>query len=335
LDQYYSAGQTFFASAESALSDNNLEDAFINYMRFASLFVDLLPQHAEWHRKSFAKWHQLSRKRVIRVLDKLENLKPLLRAQYLGMDVALTSSDPFPSGVGDKDNDKNDNNAVMTTSQPSFFLPLSKEEKEKRMTTSHSSPLSQSAPLLVPVSSSSSVKCVHLSPMLPMQFLQIALGNTRINKETCGILCGRLESGRYLVTCLLIPQQNGTSNSCETTDEGEILDFMIEKDLISLGWIHTHPSQSCFMSSVDLHTHLSYQLMLPEAVAIVISVKDNVVGYFQLTANGLQIIKTCTLRGFHPHEQRNIYNHSSHIRIDKSINMKVVDLRVGKKKRPP
>jgi hypothetical protein len=31
----------------------------------------------------------------------------------------------------------------------------------------------------------------------------------------------------------------------------------------------THPSQTAFLSSVDLHTHCSYQLMMPEALAIV------------------------------------------------------------------
>ena len=35
----------------------------------------------------------------------------------------------------------------------------------------------------------------------------------------------------------------------------------------------THPSQTSFMSSVDLHTHCSYQLILPEAIAIVCSPK--------------------------------------------------------------
>ena len=40
-------------------------------------------------------------------------------------------------------------------------------------------------------------------------------------------------------------------------------------DVITLGWIHTHPSQSAFLSSVDLHTHFGYQSMMPEAIAIV------------------------------------------------------------------
>ena len=37
--------------------------------------------------------------------------------------------------------------------------------------------------------------------------------------------------------------------------------------------LQTHPTQTAFLSSVDLHTHCSYQLMLPEAVAIVCSPK--------------------------------------------------------------
>ncbi|CAN0515532.1 unnamed protein product, partial [Ectocarpus sp. 8 AP-2014] len=50
---------------------------------------------------------------------------------------------------------------------------------------------------------------------------------------------------------------------------------MLSNKLITLGWIHTHPKQDCFMSSVDLHTHCGYQLMLPEAVAVVYAPSDN------------------------------------------------------------
>lgn len=37
----------------------------------------------------------------------------------------------------------------------------------------------------------------------------------------------------------------------------------------------THPTQTAFLSSVDLHTHCSYQMMLPESIAIVCSPKFN------------------------------------------------------------
>uniref|UniRef100_R7W3A6 MPN domain-containing protein n=1 Tax=Aegilops tauschii TaxID=37682 RepID=R7W3A6_AEGTA len=36
----------------------------------------------------------------------------------------------------------------------------------------------------------------------------------------------------------------------------------------------THPTQSCFLSSIDLHNHYSYQVMLPEAIAIVMAPTD-------------------------------------------------------------
>ena len=44
-----------------------------------------------------------------------------------------------------------------------------------------------------------------------------------------------------------------------------------DPSLLTLGWIHTHPTQTCFLSSVDLHTHCGYQSLLDEAVAIVLS----------------------------------------------------------------
>ena len=45
----------------------------------------------------------------------------------------------------------------------------------------------------------------------------------------------------------------------------------MEHNVITLGWIHTHPQFDLFLSSVDLHNQLGYQLQLPEAVAIVYS----------------------------------------------------------------
>jgi STAM-binding protein len=45
---------------------------------------------------------------------------------------------------------------------------------------------------------------------------------------------------------------------------------------------------------VDLHTQLSYQLMLPEAIAIVMAPKFNETGFFALTQNfGLDYIGNC------------------------------------------
>ncbi|KAG0202014.1 hypothetical protein BGX28_005331 [Mortierella sp. GBA30] len=101
------------------------------------------------------------------------------------------------------------------------------------------------------------------------RFLNIVRPNTIKKLETCGILAGVLSRNKLTVTTLIIPKQTATSDTCSTTNEDELFEFQNERDLMTLGWIHTHPTQTCFMSSVDLHTHCSYQLMLPEAIAIV------------------------------------------------------------------
>ncbi|XP_070847519.1 AMSH-like protease isoform X2 [Chaetodon trifascialis] len=65
----------------------------------------------------------------------------------------------------------------------------------------------------------------------------------------------------------------------------------------------THPTQTAFLSSVDLHTHCSYQLMLPEAIAIVCAPKHNDSGVFRLTGPGMSEVSGCRLKGFHPHSK--------------------------------
>lgn len=128
-------------------------------------------------------------------------------------------------------------------------------------------------------------------------FLQLARSNTSSNIETCGVLAGHLARNELYITHIITPQQHGTPDSCNTMHEEQIFDVQDQMQLITLGWIHvcrvamalprangtnhailssqTHPSQTAFLSSVDLHTHCSYQMMMPEALAIVCAPKYN------------------------------------------------------------
>ncbi|KAI9308460.1 hypothetical protein BJ944DRAFT_260165 [Cunninghamella echinulata] len=167
---------------------------------------------------------------------------------------------------------------------------------------------------------------------LQHKFLNIAKNNTDRNIETCGILAGILKNNVLNMTTLIIPKQTGTSDTCTTENEEELFEYQDANDLLTFGWIHTHPSQSCFLSSVDLHTHCSYQLMLPEAVAIVCAPKHNPnFGIFRLTdPPGLDVISSCKIeRAFHPHPDLPIYTDThnvSHVRKE-NYEIKVVDLR--------
>ncbi|KAL5655957.1 hypothetical protein ACJX0J_035276, partial [Zea mays] len=123
-------------------------------------------------------------------------------------------------------------------------------------------------------SASSNLHDMQISVRLTAEFMELAKENTSNNLETCGILGASFRDGTYFVTMLIIPKQEGTAHSCQAVSEEEIHAVLSEQSLYPAGWIHTHPSQTCFLSSIDLHTQYSYQVMLPEAVAIVVAPTD-------------------------------------------------------------
>lgn len=106
------------------------------------------------------------------------------------------------------------------------------------------------------------------------------------------------------------------------------------RELYPLGWIHTHPTQTCFLSSVDVHTQCGYQTMLDEAVAIVMAPTDsrNKCGIFRLTTpGGLQLIQKCPQRGFHMHPPtatgQEVYELCGHVYLNPRTKHEVLDLR--------
>lgn len=194
------------------------------------------------------------------------------------------------------------------------------------------------------------LRTVFLPPSLRISFLSLALPNTRANLETCGILCGTLISNALFISKLVIPDQECTSDTCETINEDKLFEYVDGEDLMVLGWIHTHPTQTCFMSSRDLHTHAGYQAMMPESIAIVCAPsKGEYVhrlryscvqkltlgrwGVFRLTdPPGLSAILKCTQTGlFHPHSDNNIYTDAlrpGHVHEAKGLDFDIVDLRM-------
>ncbi|KAL6990044.1 AMSH-like ubiquitin thioesterase 3, variant 2 [Sarracenia purpurea var. burkii] len=182
--------------------------------------------------------------------------------------------------------------------------------------------------------SSNSYQHLHIPVKMMQDFLRLAQENTAKNLETCGVLAGSLKNRMFHITTLIIPKQESTSDSCQTLNEEEIFEVQDKFSLFQLGWIHTHPSQTCFMSSVDLHTHYSYQIMLPEAIAIVMAPTDTSSphGIFHLSdPGGVSVIRNCQQRGFHPHEEAEdgspIYEHCSHVYMNQNLKFEVVDLR--------
>ncbi|KAL8142398.1 hypothetical protein V2J09_015430 [Rumex salicifolius] len=183
-------------------------------------------------------------------------------------------------------------------------------------------------------SSSSLLNDLHIPAQLMENFRDLARENTDKDMETCGVLGAYLKGGVLYAVTLVIPKQESTSSSCQASSEEEIFTVLNERSLLPVGWIHTHPSQSCFMSSIDLHTQYSYQVMVPEAIAIVVAPTDKSRsdGIFRISdPSGMAILKDCQESGFHPHEEpsdgSSIYELCSHIYINPNLRFEIFDLR--------
>ncbi|KAF2862173.1 hypothetical protein K470DRAFT_275526 [Piedraia hortae CBS 480.64] len=176
---------------------------------------------------------------------------------------------------------------------------------------------------------------VLLPPDLRTTFLNLAQRNTRRDLETCGILCGTIVSNALFISHLVIPDQTSTSDTCDTTADGDrtLFEYCDGNNLLVCGWIHTHPSQSCFLSSRDLHTSSGYQVMMPEAIAIVCAPQHKPDwGIFRLTdPYGLPNILNCTKPGlFHLHDEKDLYTSAfkpGHVIEAPGWKFELVDLR--------
>ncbi|KAL2174857.1 uncharacterized protein P884DRAFT_279789 [Thermothelomyces heterothallicus CBS 202.75] len=180
------------------------------------------------------------------------------------------------------------------------------------------------------------IRPVFLPSTLRHKFLKLAADNTRRGLEMCGVLCGTTVNNALFISHLVIPEQRCTPDTCETENESVMLDYCITNDLLVIGWIHTHPTQTCFMSSRDLHTQAGYQVMMPESIAIVCAPKyEPSWGIFRLTnPPGLPHILSCQrTETFHQHSVDNLYveagSPQGHVYESKALEFEICDLRPG------
>ncbi|XP_009789200.1 AMSH-like ubiquitin thioesterase 2 isoform X1 [Nicotiana tabacum] len=204
-------------------------------------------------------------------------------------------------------------------------LPDGAEISSVSTTDSSSGPSNYSRNVLA---ASGPLKDVHVPTRLMENFLEIASNNTKKDIETCGVLGAILKDGTFYITSLIIPKQESTSNSCQALQEEEMFAILHEQSLFPIGWIH-----SCFMSSIDLHTQYSYQVMVPEAIGIVMAPidKSRAYGIFRLSDGGMKILKDCPEKGFHLHKEpvdgSPLYEDCSSVYINSCLRLEIFDLR--------
>eukprot|EP01133_Synstelium_polycarpum_P017510 gene17509-20890_t len=137
--------------------------------------------------------------------------------------------------------------------------------------------------------------------------------NTIRGIETGALLCGKDEKTHFQVTELLFPDQTGLDDSFECVNDEQVCSYQMERNIITLGWIHSHPTMSVFLSSVDMHNQHAYQQQLDESIAIVVSPKPTPnYDIYSIKPNGMKLISACQEKGFHPHNSADIYHTANH-----------------------
>lgn len=158
----------------------------------------------------------------------------------------------------------------------------------------------------------------HRTVVIPSRittvFSYLSLFNNKKNIETVGYLAGKeLNTSRLIITHVLLPKQQGYSDYFKVIDSNSLIDYLEENNLMTIGWIHSHPVETPYMSSSDMHYHCVFQSVLPEAIAIVYSPREMRSQVFNLTPNhGLKTINECRKKGLHTHSTQNPLIMDSH-----------------------
>jgi len=347
---------SLFHHALDVVKQGNDANAYVELMRYANLVV-ALSSHNNYNAKQYEKDKNLNKRRLKNAIVKLEELKPKLVSAYNAEIEKERIRSLQKQEESDDDDDENDSNNQLGDHDALQQNEEEEEEKKEQTTAAmpspnrwnnlkmESSPYYKKQNAVQPPKPSkherkntldsifkkapSTLTSVYMTDNLVPGFVKMAANNTKRDIETCGVLTGKFlhSEDAYLITHCVIPKQKGSANTVQTLCEEELIGVQEKYGVVTLGWIHTHPSQTCFLSSVDLHCQLSYQIMMPNAVAIVYAPTDKT-ETFSLTKKGIDVLSKCSCQGFHRHEGvSGLYEKANHVHTAQNQKCKFIDLR--------
>uniref|UniRef100_A0A3Q4GBX9 STAM binding protein-like 1 n=1 Tax=Neolamprologus brichardi TaxID=32507 RepID=A0A3Q4GBX9_NEOBR len=374
--RYFRSGVEMERMAAVYLEEGSLENAYVLYTKFITLFVEKLPAHRDYQQcTAIPEKHFIMKKLQEVAFPRKDELKKRLEEKYSRehseylRQLSLLDEDRRRFLLLEEERQRVAALRRMQIESEQFRYfedqlrrqelankrGVEAEQKTKVPEVTDGSRLSQQpiknsirsqgadpnrnrppAPVSQPAATLAGVQSERVEGLrrvlipkgLTQSFLSLARSNTARGIETCGVLCGQLTHNEFTLTHVVVPKQTAGPDFCDMENVEELFSFQDEHHLLTLGWIHTHPTQTAFLSSVDLHTHCSYQLMLPEAVAIVCAPKHNDTGVFRLTDLGMSEVSACKLKGFHPHSKEPpLFTVCRHV-VFRDLRLNLLDFRV-------
>ena len=183
----------------------------------------------------------------------------------LGSDSSLSSSNDGSSGddsyIYSDSGSSGDNSYIYSDSGSSGDNSvqdslLSINGKHAAVSLSQTKPATSSS-----AAAPNGLRPLHIPKTVTDEFLKAAHANTATNIETGAWLFGSLTDWGLVVNMIVIPPQTGFRDHFVQSDhDDDVLVRYSEMGLLPLGWIHTHPVWDSYLSGIDMHMQLSFQL---------------------------------------------------------------------------
>ncbi|KAJ3439160.1 hypothetical protein M0812_15182 [Anaeramoeba flamelloides] len=344
--RYFSGCDTLIQKILSEKEKQNYEKAYILMFRFLNLIILELPKHPEFKLPKAKKQYQRQLKRVGPIENATKRYKLILIERFEQKvkqeELELQNLREEQKKIKQKENEKKKEKELDKNQEKVEKIEKTDQEKTEKKQTSQKQQQEQQkqkipkTPIPKTLVPSNKRTTIHINRQLLTHFLAYAQEDMKLLVETCGILTGKLVGGEFHLTAVIIPEQKGTHDSVIALNEEDIFEIQTSNELLTLGWIHTHPQYESFLSSVDCKTHYPYQLMLDEAIAIVLSPnRTQQFGIFRLTdSHGMPYMRTCKKNGFFkfPREiQGKVFENCDHVKLhNEKPKYKIFNLRKTK-----
>jgi len=353
VHSYVRSGKEIIRMANVYFGEHDYFHAFVLYSRFLILFLEKIKTHSQFSTCDKTELAAINKQLKTTAFPRAEKLKKYIKDIFEAEAKEYTrirdeeskrqvntenpTAPPLPDPLSGAELEALKSKYNLENEQELRLLQEKELNSLKNATNDDPPPARTVSPPLVdrnlkPKTAGNiyNFRTINVPSDLAQKFLDLAQANTSRNIETCGILAGKLNQNTFTLSHCIIPKQSGSSDTCTTEQEHELFDTIDQQNLITLGWIHTHPSQTAFLSSIDLHTQFGYQIMIPEAIAIVCAPSFNENRTFILTPNyGIKEIADCSKSGFHPHSTNPpLFEECDHIKEDPRLKTQMIDLRI-------
>lgn len=301
------------------------EREFVLKTRFCQFYFNVLNKHSRKKLPCFERGMMICREHTKQYIEDAEELKEHLLKE------AYKSKLETPSSPQKKKNDEKQKNSEKNFAPPPSLSPPS-------LSPSSSSPNPVIEYTLPKPRIVQGLQVLEYPADLVPRFLSYCVAHVQEKVEFCGILCGKkTKNGScFEITHCLLPEQECTEESVNCLDEMSLFRYQMKHSLLTLGWIHVHPTQRAFLSSIDIATHFGYQQMLKEAIAVVCAptkVPDR--GFFRIQEKHMPLVEEKMKRDksignkFVHLSNETLFENAPHVEQG-THSLKVVDLRKKK-----